>query len=154
MGGEWIEAIGYAGTAATVATYSMRTIIPLRIAGILSSLFFITYAVISGVLPMLVTELIILPINCYRLYQILRPAPQTPVSEPLTTGICPLCPGNSANPTEGSLRHRNRRTDKCAASFWRPSSSPHHSSSVPSRLWRHGPLKLVAQVNQLTSQIE
>ena len=84
MGGEWIEAIGYAGTAATVATYSMRTIIPLRIAGILSSLFFITYALISGVLPMLVTELIILPINCYRLYQILRPAPQTPVSEPLT----------------------------------------------------------------------
>ena len=84
MGSEWIEAIGYAGTAATVATYSMRTIIPLRIAGILSSLFFIAYATIAGVLPMLVTEFIILPINCYRLYQILRLAPPIPVSEPLT----------------------------------------------------------------------
>lgn len=84
FGTEWIEAIGYAGTAATVATYSMRTIVPLRLAGILSSVFFITYAVISGIWPMLLTELIILPINCFRLYQHLRPAPIAPVNEPLT----------------------------------------------------------------------
>ena len=84
MGSEWIEAIGYAGTAATVATYSMRTIIPLRIAGILSSVFFITYALSAGIWPMLVTELIILPINCVRLYQVLRPTPAAPIDEPLT----------------------------------------------------------------------
>lgn len=84
IGSEWIEAIGYAGTAATVATYSMRTIVPLRIAGILSSLFFITYAVIGGIWPMVLTEMIILPINCWRLYEVLRPAPVAPKDEPLT----------------------------------------------------------------------
>ena len=70
----WVECIGYGGTLATVATYSMRNIVPLRIAGILSSLFFICYALLVGVWPMLVTEMVIQPINCWRLYQVLRPA--------------------------------------------------------------------------------
>jgi CRP/FNR family transcriptional regulator, cyclic AMP receptor protein len=68
----FIEAIGYCGTLATVATYSMRSLVALRIAGILSSLFFIAYAATMGVWPMLLTELVILPINCWRLYQVLR----------------------------------------------------------------------------------
>lgn len=68
----WIEAIGYCGTIATIATYSMKTIVPLRIAGIASSVFFISYSTILGVWPMLATELVILPLNCLRLYQILR----------------------------------------------------------------------------------
>jgi CRP/FNR family transcriptional regulator, cyclic AMP receptor protein len=67
-----IEAIGYCGTLATVATYSMRSIVPLRVAGIASSLFFITYAAIMGIWPMLLTEFVILPINCLRLVQVLR----------------------------------------------------------------------------------
>lgn len=67
-----IELIGYIGTLATVATYSMKNIVPLRIAGIASSFFFIAYAVILGIWPMLITELIILPINCYRLLETLR----------------------------------------------------------------------------------
>ena len=75
----WVECIGYGGTLATVATYSMKTIVSLRIAGIMSSLFFITYALLVGVWPMLVTEFIILPINCWRLYQVLRPVPPSQV---------------------------------------------------------------------------
>jgi hypothetical protein len=71
----FIEAIGYCGTLATVATYSMRSIAPLRIAGIASSLFFITYGAIMGVWPMLLTEFVILPINCLRLVQVLRAEP-------------------------------------------------------------------------------
>ncbi len=69
---QWVELVGYAGTAATIATYSMRTIVPLRIAGIVSSLFFIAYASILGIWPMLATELVILPLNCLRLFQIVR----------------------------------------------------------------------------------
>lgn len=67
-----IEAIGYCGTLTTVATYSMRSIISLRIAGIASSLFFIVYASVMGVWPMLLTEFVILPINCLRLFQALK----------------------------------------------------------------------------------
>ena len=68
----WVEIIGYAGTLATIATYSMRTILPLRVAGIFSSLFYIAYGSILGAWPIVATELVILPLNCFRLYQILR----------------------------------------------------------------------------------
>ena len=68
----WVELVGFGGTAFTIASYSMRTIIPLRVVGILSSVFFIAYAVLIGSAPMLVTELVILPLNTIRLVQILR----------------------------------------------------------------------------------
>lgn len=68
----WVEAIGYGGTVFTIASYSMRTIIPLRIAGILSSVFFISYALLMHLWPMLLTELVILPLNILRLFQMFR----------------------------------------------------------------------------------
>ena len=68
----WVEAIGYGGTVFTIASYSMRTIIPLRIAGILSSIFFIAYGVMMQLWPMLITELVILPLNILRLIQMFR----------------------------------------------------------------------------------
>jgi CRP/FNR family cyclic AMP-dependent transcriptional regulator len=66
-----VETIGFGGTLCTVATYSMRTILPLRIAGILSSVFFIAYGLMIQSWPMLVTEFIILPMNVIRLIQLL-----------------------------------------------------------------------------------
>jgi hypothetical protein len=68
----WVEAIGYGGTVFTIASYSMRTIIPLRIAGILSSVFFIAYGLLMQLWPMLLTELVILPLNILRLIQMFR----------------------------------------------------------------------------------
>ena len=72
MDSHWIEVVGYGGTAATFASYSMRTIIPLRVAGIAGSFFFIIYGLLISSWPMLATELTILPLNCWRLYQLLR----------------------------------------------------------------------------------
>ena len=90
MDSNFIEAIGYCGTLATVATYSMRSIVPLRIAGILSSIFFIAYAAIMGVWPMLLTEFVILPINCWRLYEVLRTGAAAPAEwrqSPVAAGL-------------------------------------------------------------------
>ena len=67
-----IEFIGYCGTAFTVLSYSMRTIIPLRLAGIFSSVMFIWYGASIESWPMLVTEFIILPLNILRLMQVLK----------------------------------------------------------------------------------
>ena len=67
----WIELIGFGGTLFTIASYSMRTILPLRIAGILSSVFFIGYGLMIQSWPVLATEFIILPLNIIRLYQLL-----------------------------------------------------------------------------------
>ena len=75
---DWIEVIGYCGTLATFISYSMRTIVPLRVTSILSSVFFIAYTGIAGVWPMLATELMLLPLNSIRLAQDLR----HPVVEP------------------------------------------------------------------------
>ena len=67
-----IEAIGYCGTALTIASYSMRTIIPLRVVGILSSLLFLVYGAVKGSWPVIITDAILLPLNIIRLMQILR----------------------------------------------------------------------------------
>ncbi|MGV3491170.1 MAG: cyclic nucleotide-binding domain-containing protein [Devosia sp.] len=68
----WVEIIGYSGTAFTIASYSMRTIIPLRVAGILSSIFFIAYGFVIESWPILITEFIILPLNVIRLVQVMN----------------------------------------------------------------------------------
>ncbi len=68
----WIELIGYGSTVLTVATYAMKTIVPLRLVSIATSFFSIAYALAMGVWPMLLTSLIVLPLNGFRLYQILR----------------------------------------------------------------------------------
>ena len=72
LAANWVEGVGYLGTAFTIATYAMKTMIPLRIAGILSSVFFISYGILTGSFPVVITEAILLPLNTLRLYQMLQ----------------------------------------------------------------------------------
>ncbi|HMN87531.1 MAG TPA: cyclic nucleotide-binding domain-containing protein [Bauldia sp.] len=72
MDGQVLEILGYVGAAFNVATYSMRTMIPLRIFAIISNLIFITYAALAGVYPILILHAILLPLNGYRLREMLR----------------------------------------------------------------------------------
>lgn len=67
----WIEAIGWLASLLTIATYSMNSMIPLRILAIGSSVCFVIYAFILQLWPLLLMELILLPINCFRFWQIL-----------------------------------------------------------------------------------
>ena len=66
-----VELLGWAGSAATLAAYSMKTMLPLRIAAVLSSVFFISYYGIIGIWPSLALELVLLPFNLYRAWQII-----------------------------------------------------------------------------------
>lgn len=66
----WIEAMAWIAAAMTVATYAMKTMMTLRILAIVSSLFFVAYAGILQLWPLLAMELVLLPINGYRLWQI------------------------------------------------------------------------------------
>ena len=68
----FFELVGFGGTALTIASYSMRTIVPLRIVGILSSIFFLIYGAAIQSFPILVTEAILLPLNVVRLLQVLQ----------------------------------------------------------------------------------
>ncbi len=67
----WIELIGYFGVALNLCVYSSRRMIPLRLFGIATNGAFIVYAYLAAVYPQLLLNLLLLPINIYRLYEML-----------------------------------------------------------------------------------
>ena len=67
-----IDLLGHLGALVIIATYSMKTMIPLRVAGIAGSCIFITYGYLSGTWPVLMLHLVVLPLNSVRLHQMLQ----------------------------------------------------------------------------------
>ena len=59
------------GATFFVATLLVRTIVPLRVIGIISNVFFIVYGALAGVVPTFLLYLLSLPINVIRLRQML-----------------------------------------------------------------------------------
>src|SRR5256886_2695730 len=55
-----------------VATLLMRTMVPLRVTGIISDVFFIGYGVLSATVTTLILYSLLLPINIFRLAQMLK----------------------------------------------------------------------------------
>lgn len=68
----WIEALGWLGAALAITGSAMRTIIPLRCIGIATNVVSLTYASIMHLYPSMTVNLILLPLNAVRLYQMLR----------------------------------------------------------------------------------
>lgn len=68
----WVEAIGYLAALITVATFYMKTMIPLRIAGLASNVTWIAYGALAGVYPPLVLHIVLLPLNAVRLRQMIK----------------------------------------------------------------------------------
>jgi hypothetical protein len=54
-----------------VASYTMTTMIPLRIFGILTNLVLITFSFTTGNYPTMILHMVLLPLNAYRLNQML-----------------------------------------------------------------------------------
>jgi len=69
---DWYMYFAYAAVAFSVVTSYMRTMIPLRIVSILCNSCFIIYAVFSHVHPTLFLNLILLPLNAYRLHEMIQ----------------------------------------------------------------------------------
>ena len=69
---QWIEAFGYLGALMTLATFSMKTMLHLRMVGIVANLAFITYGVLDHVYPVLLLHMTLLPLNVWRLWQLLQ----------------------------------------------------------------------------------
>jgi CRP-like cAMP-binding protein len=72
IGISWIEALGYLGALLVFGTYSMKTMIPLRIIGLCSNCVFIVYGYMAPVYPQLLLHGVLLPLNALRLYQMLQ----------------------------------------------------------------------------------
>ncbi len=62
--------LGLIGGVFYVASVTLRTMVPLRIAAIASNIFFIGYGLLAKALPTFFMYAVLLPINCVRLYQI------------------------------------------------------------------------------------
>lgn len=63
--------LGWVAVIFTLAAFSMRTMPPLRVAAIGANIFFIGYAYLEGMLPILALHAILLPFNAVRLRQLI-----------------------------------------------------------------------------------
>jgi CRP/FNR family transcriptional regulator, cyclic AMP receptor protein len=67
----WVEILGYFGSSLTITVYSMKRMIPLRLIGIGANVVFITYGILAAVYPQMILHSVLLPINLYRLREML-----------------------------------------------------------------------------------
>jgi hypothetical protein len=74
------NSLAFIGAALYVATLMVRTIVPLRVLGIISILFFIGYGIFAGAIATLLLYLLSLPINVIRLRQMLNLAKRARIS--------------------------------------------------------------------------
>ena len=68
----WVDVLGYAASAAVLATFCMSTMIPLRLLAIGSNVLFMSFGALAHVYPVLALHLLLLPINVMRLARIRR----------------------------------------------------------------------------------
>lgn len=57
-----VEITGYVASALVLATFWMRTMIPLRIVALGSNIAFIIYGIVGGLVPIMVLHLTLLPL--------------------------------------------------------------------------------------------
>lgn len=66
------EFAGYLAAVLVFLSFYMKTMVPLRVIGICSNCAFIAYGYLGALYPVLVLHLILLPLNCFRLQEMLR----------------------------------------------------------------------------------
>lgn len=66
------DVCGYLAGSLVLGTFSVTSMRRLRWLGITSNISFITYAIMAGMLPILILHSLLLPMNIYRLIQIER----------------------------------------------------------------------------------
>jgi hypothetical protein len=67
-----LELFGYLGALLTLTTFSMKTMLHLRMVGIAANIAFISYGALGPVYPVLLLHLTLLPLNIWRLHQLRR----------------------------------------------------------------------------------
>ena len=67
-----VELVGWVAAAFTLAAYSMKTMLPLRVVSVFANLSFMSYGFMTDAIPVLILHLLLLPFNLYRLAEIFR----------------------------------------------------------------------------------
>jgi multidrug resistance efflux pump len=66
------ELAAWVASLLTFTTFYMKTMLPLRVVGILSNVAFLTFAVLENIVPVILLHGTLLPLNIFRLHQILK----------------------------------------------------------------------------------
>jgi hypothetical protein len=69
---DYVTVIGFIASGLVIATLSMRTMIPLRVVGLLSNVAFVTYGLLFGSMPTVMLHSVLFPLNIYRLREMLN----------------------------------------------------------------------------------
>ena len=67
----FIETVGWLAAALKLGTFQMKSMVPLRVLAMASSIFFIFYSGMLQIWPLLAVELVLLGMNAYRLYEVI-----------------------------------------------------------------------------------
>ncbi len=67
-----VDMIGWLAGSLVLATFYLRSMVPLRCVALASNVAFITYGVMADALPILVLHSLLLPMNLWRLYELQR----------------------------------------------------------------------------------
>ncbi len=68
----WVELLGYAASAAVLATFCMSTMIPLRVVALGSNVLFCAYGYFDHLYPVFILHSILFPVNLLQLIQFYR----------------------------------------------------------------------------------
>ncbi len=68
----WVDLLGYAASAAVLATFCMSTMISLRGMALASNVLFIAYGYADHLYPVLLLHTLLFPVNAFRLIQFYR----------------------------------------------------------------------------------
>ena len=67
----WADALGFLASSAVLATFCMRQMVMLRLAGLASNVLFAAYGYVDHLPPVFLLHLILFPVNVFRLYELL-----------------------------------------------------------------------------------
>jgi hypothetical protein len=68
----WLEITSYVASALVFLSFFMKEIVPLRLIAIVSNIFFMIYAIGAGLLPILILDAALLPLNIWRVIEYKR----------------------------------------------------------------------------------
>jgi CRP/FNR family transcriptional regulator, cyclic AMP receptor protein len=66
------ELAAWVASLLTFTTFYMKTMLPLRVVGIMSNIAFLAFAVLEDIVPVMLLHGTLLPLNIFRLHQILK----------------------------------------------------------------------------------
>src|SRR6266404_5894559 len=89
--------LGYIAAALVFVTFWMKTMVPLRILGIGSNIFFIAYGYLAAAYPPLLLHILLLPLNIVRLREMMQLIKQVTSSRRMNAGEVLFSKGETAN---------------------------------------------------------